>query len=139
MPAALQEVHRVLRPSGEARILVYKRNSFHYWLNQVLLEGIFNRGLVTERSMAGVLSRGVERSSVGARPLVRVYSQRQVRRLMSQAGFDRVETSIRHFQAHDAFPAALLENRVGALRDPVFLDRLGRIGGWYVVARGRRP
>ncbi len=29
--------------------------------------------------MAGVLSRGVEYSSIGARPLVRVYSPRQVR------------------------------------------------------------
>lgn len=74
MPAALREVRRVLKPGGEARIIVYNRHSFHYWLTQVLYEGVLRGGLLKERSMEGVLSRGVEYSSIGARPLVRVYS-----------------------------------------------------------------
>ena len=73
MPAALREIRRVLKPGGEARIIVYNRSSLHYWVNQVLYQGIILRGLLEERSMAGVLSRGVEVSSIGARPLVRVY------------------------------------------------------------------
>ena len=44
--------------------------------------------------MAGVLSRNVEHSTVGARPLVRVYSPVQMRTLMDEAGF---LTPLEHF------------------------------------------
>ncbi len=139
LPAALREVRRVLRPGGEARIIVYNRSSLHYWLNQVLLQGIIRRQLFEERSMAGVLSRGVEVSSIDARPLVRVYSPRQMRRLMTDAGFADASTTVRHFQTGDAFPIDMLASRVSAFRDPKVLDRIGRAGGWYVIARGVRP
>jgi ubiquinone/menaquinone biosynthesis C-methylase UbiE len=138
MPAALREVRRVLRPGGEARIIVYNRSSLHYWINQVLLQGIIRRQLLQERSMAGVLSRGVEVSSVGARPLVRVYSPRQMRRLMTEAGFADVSTTVRHYQVDDAFITDLLAPHIPALRNPKLLDRLGRAAGWYVIARGVR-
>jgi ubiquinone/menaquinone biosynthesis C-methylase UbiE len=138
MPAALREIRRVLAPGGEARVIVYNRVSFHYWLQQFLLRGILLRGLLRERSMEGVLSSGVEYSSIGARPLVRVYSPRQVRRMLSEACFERVETHVRHFKPSDTFLTAMLEHRIKALRDPSVLDRIGRIGGWYVVGRGIR-
>ena len=60
MPAALREVRRVLRPGGEARIIVYNRSSLHYWVNQVLMQGIIRRQLLEERRWRGCLSRGVE-------------------------------------------------------------------------------
>ena len=123
MSAALREIRRVLRPGGEARIIVYNRSSLHYWINQVLLQGIIRRQLFEERSMEGVLSRGVEVSSIDARPLVRVYSPRQMRRLLAQAGF----------------PVHMLASRVSKLQDPDVLDRIGRAAGWYVIARGVRP
>jgi ubiquinone/menaquinone biosynthesis C-methylase UbiE len=135
---ALQEVHRVLRPSGEARIVVYNRSSLHYWCNQVLLSGILQRALLEERSMAGVLSRNVEHSTIGARPLVRVYSPRQLRRALRAAGFSDVTTRVRHLHVQDAFPLAMLAQRVPALRDPATLDRIGRRAGWYVIGRGVR-
>ena len=136
MPAALREVRRVLRPGGDARIVVYNRDSLHYWVNQVLFHGILCRELLHERSMAGVLSAGVERSSVGARPLVRVYSARRLRGLMRAAGFRAVETTVRHFHPSDTFLTQRLPPRVRALRDPHVLDRIGRLAGWYLVARG---
>ena len=138
MPAALREVCRVLRPGGEARIIVYNRSSLHYWFNQVLYFGILRGGLLRERSMAGVLSTGVEYSSVGARPLVRVYSPRQLRRMLSDAGFTDVSTTVRHFHAEDAIITGVLEKRVAALRDQKTLDRIGARAGWYVVGVGRR-
>ena len=58
MPAALAEILRVLRPDGEARIIVYNKRSFHYWLMQVAWEGVVHRKLLRERSMAGVLRAG---------------------------------------------------------------------------------
>ena len=139
MPAALRELRRVLTPGGEARVIVYNRWSFHYWLQQVVHEGLFRRRLFAEGSMEAVLSRGVEVSSIAARPLVRVYSPPQVRRMLRQAGFERVATSVRHFWPGDAWPTAHLERLVPALRHERVLDPIGRIGGWYVVGRGTRP
>jgi ubiquinone/menaquinone biosynthesis C-methylase UbiE len=139
MPAALRELRRVLRPGGEVRVIVYNRRSFHYWLQQVLHEGLYKRRLFTEGSMAAVLSGGVEISSVGARPLVRVYSPPQVRRLLQEAGFERVETSVRHFGVTDTWVTAHLARIVPPLRKQKLRDRIGRIGGWYVIGRGTRP
>lgn len=139
MDQALREIMRVLEPGGQARIIVYNRNSFHYWLTQVLYQGLVRGWLLKERSMAGVLSRGVEYSSIGARPLVRVYSPAQVRAMLRAAGFVNVEVHVRHFNPGDTPVTAVLKDRVARLRDPAFRDRLGRIGGWYVVGRGDRP
>lgn len=138
MDAALREIRRVLRPGGEARVIVYNKSSLHYWLNQVLFLGILRRQLLEERSMAGVLSRNVEYSTVDARPLVRVYSPRQVRRMLTQAGFVDVSTRVRHFHAEDSFVTHLTEQRLGFPSRQTTLDRIGSAAGWYVIGRGVR-
>jgi len=138
MQTALREIHRVLRPGGEARVIVYNRRSFHYWLFQVLHQGIRHRQLFEEGSMEGVLSRGVERSSIGARPLVRVYGPGQLRRMLRAAGFDRVSTSVGVFNAIDTPITDTLARRTHLLDNPKTLDRLGRIGGWYLLGAGSR-
>jgi ubiquinone/menaquinone biosynthesis C-methylase UbiE len=138
MPAALREIRRVLVPSGEARVIVYNRRSFHYWLSQVLVHGILQRQLLEERSMAGVLSRGVERSSIDARPLVRVYGARQLRKLLRDAGFASVHTAVRHFNVDDTPVTAWAVGHSEWLSSPAVLDRIGRIGGWYLIGYGTR-
>lgn len=130
MPAALREAHRVLRPGGEARIIVYNRLSLHYWGQQVLMIGLLQGALLKERSMEGVLSRGVELSSIDARPLVRVYSPRRLKQMMRSAGFDDVQAIVRHMNPTDA-------PLVGRLPEST-RERLGRRVGWYVVGRGVR-
>jgi ubiquinone/menaquinone biosynthesis C-methylase UbiE len=134
--AALREVRRVLRPGGEARVILYNRSSLHYWIHQVLYWGVLKGRLRAEGSMEGVLSY-VEHSSIGARPLVRVYSPRETRRLMLDAGFSAVTTHVRHFHARDTGPTLFLEPLFPPLRNRRVLDRIGRIAGWYVVAIGR--
>ena len=89
--------------------------------------------------MAGVLSRGVERSSIGARPLVRVYSAREARRLLRRAGFADVSTTVGVFNRIDTPISDVLSRRTRLLDNPATLERLGRIAGWYVLAFGRRP
>ena len=88
--------------------------------------------------MEGVLSSGVEVSSVGARPLVRVYSPPRLRRMLRDAGFAEVSTEVRHFNPSDTAMTAALHRR-GRLRDPARLDRIGRLAGWYVVGRATAP
>jgi ubiquinone/menaquinone biosynthesis C-methylase UbiE len=139
MPAALREIRRVLRPGGEIRILVYNRWSFHYWLSQVLLEGVIRGRLRAEGSMAGVLSTNVERTSIGARPLVRVYSPSQVRRMLLAAGFADVWSAVGGFNTEDTPITAVLARHSEFFRRQSTLDAIGRVGGWYVLGRGRRP
>ena len=139
MPAALRDIHRVLRPAGETVVIVYNRNSLHYWLQQVALHGILLGKLLRERSMEGVMARTVEGTSVGARPLVRVYSRSQLRSMLTEAGFTDVRTTVRHFHAADTVATLLASKVVPALRDPAVLDRIGRRAGWYVIAAGKRP
>lgn len=138
MPAALREIRRVLRPGGEARIIVYNRRSLQYWLMQVLVRGLLQRGLFEEGSMEGVLARSVERTSIGARPLVRVYSPPQLRRMLTDAGFTDVQTSVRGFNAEETPFSHLLASHTHLLDSPNVRDRVGRIAGWYVVGVGQR-
>lgn len=133
---ALGEIWRVLRPGGQARVILYNRNSFHYWLTQVAYRGILRGGLLRERSMAGVLSRGVEYTHIGARPLVRVYSPGATRRLLQQAGFSDVHVAVYHFNYGDTPVTSVLGRVSGVFRNPALLNKLGRVGGWYVVAQG---
>lgn len=136
---ALREIRRVLRPGGQARVILYNKASLHYWMNQVFVEGVIKGKLLRERSMAAILSANVEMSSQDARPLVRVFSPRQTRRLLADAGFDDVQTSVRHFHAEDTVVTWYLRDHVRALSSARFLDGVGRVAGWYVVGYGSRP
>ena len=139
MPAALAEIRRVLRPTGEARIIVYNKSSLHYWFNQFLGHGLIQGRLIKERSMANILSSGVERTSIGARPLVNVYRPKEVGAMLRQAGFIDVRIHTRHFRATDAFPYSIASKGMSKLRDPRVLDSVGRKAGWYVIGRAIRP
>ena len=46
---------------------------------------------------------------------------------------------MRHFQPTDTPVTYVLRRWVKALEDPAVLDQIGRMGGWYVVAKGTKP
>ena len=79
--------------------------------------------------MSGVLSKGVEYSHVGARPLVRVYSPTQARRLMREAGFREIHVNVYHFNYTDTPVTAVLGRVFGIMRNSQLLNRIGRVGG----------
>jgi ubiquinone/menaquinone biosynthesis C-methylase UbiE len=136
-PASLREILRVLRPAGDARLILYHRDSVYYWLTQVLGHGVAQGRLLRDRSMSRVISRHEGGSRPGARPLVRVYSRQQLRGAMEQAGFTHVEVFVRHFVLEDT-PFTKPLTRRGNLRN----RQIGWIGdhfGWYVIGVGRRP
>ncbi|MFN2470685.1 MAG: methyltransferase domain-containing protein [Gaiellaceae bacterium] len=138
--AAVSEIFRVLKPGGEVRLILYNRWSFHYWLTQVLWYGIARGMLFTEGSMTKVMSRHVEFSRRDARPLVRVYSARQLRNLLSAAGFASIETRVRHFKSQDTPPTWVFRRQGIRFFDrPGIAAAIGRLAGWYVIGRAVKP
>ena len=88
---AIDEVWRVLRPGGIARVMVYYRHSENYWLNMVARHGLL-RGELLRNSVAEILSRWAETPDSSARPLVKVYSKREARTLFAR--FTDVDCSV---------------------------------------------
>ena len=129
---AVDEIHRVLKPGGEALILLYHQRSLHYYLH-ILLESGSKRFLrhvldgkrLSDFSYAKVLSASTDGE---LNPLTKVYSRRQGRALMRR--FSTVEAEVYHLNRGD-FPFS------GIVPPPV-LRSLARSFGWYLVLRGTK-
>ncbi len=79
----IAEVHRVLKPGGQAVLMLYSRHSSHYWTNIVpraILRGaIFGR---PEEHWVGRVTEGRPVFAGAFNPVTRVYSARQLSKLM---------------------------------------------------------
>ncbi len=89
--AAVREIHRVLQPGGQARVMLYHRQSLAYWGQVIFLHGILRGELLRGHSVSDIMSRYVEFNPGGGRPLVKVYSRRQARKLFSMFRAVRVQ------------------------------------------------
>jgi len=88
---AIREAHRVLKPGGTAKVMLYHRNSWGYWFEMMLKQGIVRGELFRGLSPADLLSKYVEFNDSGGRPLVKVYSRRDTRALFSMFRDVKVE------------------------------------------------
>lgn len=88
---AIREIHRVLKPGGTAIVMLYHRASLYYWGSVILKHGLAGGGLLRERP-AGIMSRRVEYSETGGRPLVKAYTRAEVHRLFR--GFSDCRTEV---------------------------------------------
>ena len=80
---AVGEAHRVLKPGGTAKVMLYHRNSWGYWFEMLLKQGIVRGELFRGLSPADLLAKYVEFNNGGGRPLVKVYSRSETRSLFS--------------------------------------------------------
>ena len=121
---AIREVHRVLRPGGTAKVMLYHRNSWNYWFDIVLRRGVLHADFLRGRSVAEIMSRLVEFSSHDARPLVKVYSRKEARELFSL--FKSVTIEVEQLsRAELRFLSPLVSESM--------LDRLRKRIGWNVI------
>ena len=100
---ALAEVRRVLRPGGEARIMLYNRRSFFAagaWIRYGLLRG---RGL----SMASVLAAHLES------PGTKAFTRRELETLFARFASAEIETVTTPYDRRVAGPLAGLFPRAG--------------------------
>lgn len=120
---AFLEVRRVLRPGGVFIGGLYSRQSWFYALVRVdrLLSGGWRHESLDDR-----LAR-IEYSTGDAKPYVRLLKRHELKRMLSDSGFDEVAIVRRH-------------TGLGSLtaRVPAPIERaMGRVGGWYLVHAAR--
>jgi ubiquinone/menaquinone biosynthesis C-methylase UbiE len=121
---AIREVRRVLRPGGVAKVMLYHRNSLNYWIEIILRRGLLGGEFLRGRSAEEIMSRVIEHSDHGARPLVKVYSRGQARELFS--GFRDVTIQIEQLTRDELrFLSPLISESI--------LTRLRQKVGWNVI------
>jgi SAM-dependent methyltransferase len=126
---AVREVHRVLRPGGLARVMLYHRNSLYYWTEIILHRGLLRGHFLRGHSPEEIMSRYVEYSSAEARPLVKVYSRRQARALFEP--FREVKTEVEQMIREELrFLRPLISEKM--------FTRLRRSAGWNVIISARK-
>lgn len=125
---AVRELHRVLRPGGLARVMLYHRHSWNYWFEIVLHRGVLRGQLLRGQTAEDIMSRYVEVNE-GGRPLVKVYSRRQVRELFSS--FGEVKVQVRQLVPEEFY-------FFGRVFPRSMLNALGRCIGWNVIISARK-
>jgi ubiquinone/menaquinone biosynthesis C-methylase UbiE len=122
--ATVQEAHRVLKPGGRAKVMLYYRPSWNYWFELAfrhgVLKGEFFRGL----SMDDIMSKYVEFNEGGGRPLVKAYSKSEVRRMFSM--FREVKVEVDQLTRSEIY-------FVGQYIPEALFTKLCRTIGWNVI------
>jgi glycosyltransferase involved in cell wall biosynthesis/ubiquinone/menaquinone biosynthesis C-methylase UbiE len=121
----INEMHRVLRPGGRAIVMVYAENSLHYWGRLVWGMGL-NGGQLAQGSMGDLMSRSVEITENDARPLVKVYTRRRLRRMFG--AFREVRIVQRQLTAPE-LPGWLRWMPLGLA---------GRLMGWNLIVKATK-
>src|SRR6267142_2424215 len=125
---AVGEVHRVLRPGGLARVMLYHRGSAAYWGETILRHGLLHGELLRGHSPEEIMSRYVEFNESGGRPLVKVYSRGQARRLFSM--FSEVTIQVEQLTRPELY-------FFGRFIPEGMFRHLRRSVGWNVIVSAR--
>lgn len=126
---AIREVHRILRPGGQAKVMLYHRHSLYYWSEIILHRGLLRGHFLRGHSPEEIMSRYVEYSETNARPLVKAYSRRQARELF--APFREVKIEIEQMIRKEL-------HLLNPLVSEKLFQRLQRSVGWNVVITARK-
>jgi SAM-dependent methyltransferase len=125
---AVREVHRVVRPGGQARVMLYHRGSAAFWGDIILRHGLLH-GELLKHSPEDIMSKYVEFNESGGRPLVKVYSRRQARQLFSM--FREVKVQVEQLTRSELF-------FLGRFIPEKIFHGLRRGVGWNVIITARK-
>jgi ubiquinone/menaquinone biosynthesis C-methylase UbiE len=84
---AIDEVYRVLKPGGQAVIMLYCKNSWHYWINMLLCVGVLKGKLLGGKNWLGRATEwGGKDSQTVENPVTRCYTGGGIRGLFRRFG-----------------------------------------------------
>jgi 2-polyprenyl-3-methyl-5-hydroxy-6-metoxy-1,4-benzoquinol methylase len=126
---AVREIHRVLRPGGQTRVMLYHRGSFAFWSQVVLRYGILRGDFFRGLSSGDVMSRHVEFNEGGGRPLVKAYTRTEARRLFSM--FRKVSITVEQLTRPEFY-------FLGGLIPESLFRALRRTLGWNVIISAQK-
>ena len=135
LEVALGEAFRVLKPGGEVWITVYNRDSVFYWLTLYLQHWWLMGERHHYQAFADRLSE-IEFTTSDERPVVNVYSAREIEGFVSNAGLASVRNCVRKL-VHadlpfgDRWPMRAIPQSI--------LDVYARRFGWYIIVRAKKP
>jgi len=135
MEKSLSEACRVLKTGGELWMVVYHRDSVFYWIKLFLVDHLLRFGF-RKRSLQDRLAM-IEYTTGDERPLVRVYSRRQVRKMMSAARLNVKYLWVRKLLTED-LPDIPVLTRLWRFIPARWLRFFGKAFGWYVVAKAEK-
>lgn len=126
---AVREIHRVLRPGGLARVMLYHRSSWNYWFEIILHRGLLRGHLLRGQTAEDIMSRYVEVNEGEGRPLVKVYGRKEARKLF--AAFRGVEVQVEQLTRPELY-------LLGRLIPDSLFRALRRAIGWNVIISARK-
>ena len=126
---AVGEIHRVLRPGGQARVMLYHRGSLAYWSQVIVRYGVLRGEFLRGRSAADIMSKYVEFNEGGGRPMVKVYSRSEARKLFSM--FSEVKVQVEQLMGSELY-------LLGRLIPRNIFRRLQKSIGWNVIVSARK-
>jgi ubiquinone/menaquinone biosynthesis C-methylase UbiE len=132
---SFEEANRVLVPGGVFWVILYHRHSVVHWVNTWLLSHVL-RGRFLKQSFRHTIAK-VETTTSSELPIVNVYSRKELRALLENAGFEVTELHVRKFVTED-FPAYSKLSGLWRHVPQRVLDAIGRRFGWYVIGRGEK-
>lgn len=122
--AAIREAHRVLKPGGTAKVMLYHKNSWCYWFELMFRQGLVNGELLRGMSPNDIMSKYVEFNESGGRPLVKAYDRLEAHKLFSMFREVRVEVD-QLIRAEVYF--------IGEYLPEWIFHRMRRTVGWNVI------
>jgi len=132
---AFAEAHRVLKPGGEFFVLLYHRNSLFYRITLAIWYQIIHGGWRRE-TLRERLSQ-IEANAAGERPIVNVYSRRELRNMLKDAGFEVRGIRVRKL-TWEELPSIWFIHRFFRYIPRSTLNALGRLVGWYVIGHAKK-
>jgi len=122
--AAIREAHRVLKPGGTAKVMLYHRNSWAYWFELMFRHGVLKGELFRGLTAGDIMSKYVEFNEGEGRPLVKAYTRDEVRRMFST--FSKVEVDVEQLTRAEIYV-------VGKWIPDSLFRRMARSIGWNVI------
>ena len=116
----------MLKPGGKAIIMMYAEHSWHYWYRLVWEQG-WKRGMLQRYSIGEIMSRRVEITKNDARPLVKVYSARRLRRMF------------KGFKGYQFFKRQMITSELPEGLRWIPVEPASRLLGWNIIIKATKP